>query len=203
MVGQCQGSSSACACRHGRILARRITSSDPARSFTCSGAVTSCSPCRATKHRGASRSFRARYRPWCCHQLFARQRNHVLRVALEMLPEPRQAQNGVHRGPPRRGLGQHAVDKAAQVLAVLAREWRDGAPQDFDDEGRQAVAVESALEGGELEQDAAERPHVALCIVGLILADLCMQVSQDVPVDSSGEHLVRHSSASSMRRRCT
>jgi hypothetical protein len=69
-------------------------------------------------------------------------------------------------------LLEHAVDQAPELRAVARCHGGVLAPQDAHYQGGQVLAVKRLLQGAQLVQHTAQRPHVALAVVGLVLADL-------------------------------
>lgn len=80
-------------------------------------------------------------------------------------------QNALHRRPFLGVLVEHLLHQVLQVIGVRVRDGRLHAAQNLEHQPLHAVRVEGVFQRDHLLQDAAQRPHVALLVVGLLLAD--------------------------------
>ena len=67
---------------------------------------------------------------------------------------------------------KHAENEVTKVVGVVVGDGRHRSAHDLQDERRKCLRFERAVESGEFEDDATERPNIALLVVRLSFAQL-------------------------------
>ena len=67
---------------------------------------------------------------------------------------------------------KHAENEVTKVVRVVIGDWRHRSAHDLQDERRKCLRFERAVESGEFEDDATERPNIALLVVRFAFTQL-------------------------------
>ena len=125
--------------------------------------------CRARSARGGRRGRRRRA---LLHLDLLHAREHRRPVFGDVLGEHGRLKHPLDRGPVGGALGEQLADERAQLGRIVHRHRQHAPAHDLHHQPVHVVCIEGVLEGGQLVQHAAQRPHVALVAVGLTLHEL-------------------------------